>query len=159
MMRRVVFALVLGLLIPGLAAAQAKPDFSGTWALDVAKSDMGMGRAGRAATAMRTVTLVLRQTKTQLSIERRAGDRPETAVYKLDGSESVNQLPNGGEVKSTTTWAGATLVTKSVTVIGGVTVETNDVRSLSADGKVMTLDNTRHTGRGEVKQKLVYNKQ
>ena len=156
MMRRVVLALVLALLIPRLAAGQAKPDFSGTWALDAAKSDMGMGRA---ATAMGTVILVIRQTKTRVFIERRAGDRPETAVYKLDGSESVNQLPNGGEVKSTTTWAGATLVTKSVMATGGVTVETHDVRSLSANGKVMTLDGTRHTGRGEVKQKLVYNRE
>jgi hypothetical protein len=155
-MRRVVLALVLALLIPCLAAAQAEPDFSGTWALDAAKSDMGMGRA---ATAMRTVTLVIRQTKTRVFIERRTGDRPEIAVYNLDGSESVNQLPNGGEVKSTTTWAGATLVTKSVMATGGVTVETSDVRSLSANGKVMTLDGTRHTGRGEVKQKLIYNKQ
>jgi hypothetical protein len=95
-MRRVVLALVLALLIPCLAAAQAEPDFSGTWALDAAKSDMGMGRA---ATAMRTVTLVIRQTKTRVFIERRTGDRPEIAVYNLDGSESVNQLPNGGEVK------------------------------------------------------------
>ena len=155
-MRRAVFALVLALLVSGLAAAQAKPDFSGTWALDAAKSDMGMGRA---ATAMRTVTLVIRQTKTRVFIERRAGDGPEIAVYNLDGSESVNQLPGGGEVKSTTTWAGATLVTKSVMATGGVTVETSDVRSLSANGKVMTLDGTRRTGRGEVKQKLVYNKQ
>jgi hypothetical protein len=46
MMRRVVLALVLALLIPRLAAGQAKPDFSGAWALDAAKSDMGMGRPG-----------------------------------------------------------------------------------------------------------------
>jgi hypothetical protein len=35
----------------------------------------------------------------------------------------------------------------------------SDARSLSADGKVMTLDVTRKTDRGDVKQKLIYNKE
>lgn len=34
-----------------------------------------------------------------------------------------------------------------------------DVRSLDASGQVMTLEVTRQTPRGEVKQTLIYNKQ
>jgi hypothetical protein len=54
---------------------------------------------------------------------------------------------------------GATLVTTSAMATGGMNVEQSDVRSLSADGKVMTIDVTRNTARGDVRQKLVYNKQ
>jgi hypothetical protein len=158
MKRLLVFSLFLAVIVASMAVAQPKPDFTGTWVLDPAKSDMGMGRAD-AAPGARTVTLAIKQTAAQLSVERKVGDRAETAVYKLDGSESVNKLPSGSDVKSTTKWVGATLVTKSVMAMGDANVETNDVRSLGADGKVMTIDVTRQTPRGEVKQKLVYNKQ
>jgi hypothetical protein len=159
MKRLLVFSLFLALFISGVAVAQPKPDFSGTWVLDPAKSDMGMARTGAAAPAARTVTLVIKQTAAQLSVERHVGDRAETAVFKLDGSESVNKAPSGSDIKSTTKWVGTTLVTKSMMMVGEANVESNDVRSLSADGKVMTIDVTRQTPRGEVKQKLLYNKQ
>ena len=159
MKRFIVFALFLSVFMSGPAIAQLKPDFSGTWVLDLAKSDMGMGRVGAAAPGARTVTLVITQTAARLSVERRSGPRPETAIYNLDGSESVNKLPSGNEVKSATKWVGATLATKSAMAIGDMRVETSDVRSLSADGKVMTIEVNRSTARGDVKQRLVFHKQ
>ncbi|RPJ64622.1 MAG: hypothetical protein EHM24_22475, partial [Acidobacteria bacterium] len=49
MMRRAaVFTVVLALAVVTLAFAQAKPDFSGTWTLDAAKSEMGSGPGGGA---------------------------------------------------------------------------------------------------------------
>jgi hypothetical protein len=105
------------------------------------------------------VTLVIRQTPATLAIDRKAGERTETATFKLDGSESVNKAPGGQDVKSTSRWSGSTLVTKSTMSREGMTSEVSDVRSLSANGKVMTLDVTRKTARGDVKQKLIYNRQ
>jgi hypothetical protein len=153
-----VFIMVITLALSGLSFAQGKPDFSGTWTLDMAKSDMGQGRPSAQA-ATRTVTVVIKQTSAVLAIERKAGERVETATLKLDGSESINKSPSGHDIKSTSRWVGSTLVTKSMMAMGEGTAEMSDVRSLSADGKVMMLDVTRKTPRGDVKQKLIYNRQ
>ena len=153
-----VFIIFIILAFFGSAFAQGKPDFSGTWTLDIAKSDMGQGRPSPQS-ATRTVTVVIKQTSAVLVIERKAGERVETATFKLDGSESINKSPSGQDIKSTSQWVGSTLVTKSMMATGEVTAEMSDVRSLSADGKVMMLDVTRKTPRGDVRQKLIYNRQ
>ena len=155
-------AVAVALAAAGVSLAQDKPDFSGTWVLNMEKSNLGAGRPVTVPGG-RTVTLVVKQTAAEMSIERQTGTQKDTAVYKLDGSECTNKLPGGSEVKSTTTWSGATLATKSKAIInaptGPITSEISDVRSLSADGQVMTIDATRQTAQGEVKQKLVYDKQ
>jgi hypothetical protein len=158
MKHRAVFIIFITLAFFGSVFAQGKPDFSGTWTLDMAKSDMGQGRPSAQA-ATRTVTVVIKQTSAVLAIERKAGERVETATLKLDGSESINKSPSGQDIKSTSRWVGSTLVTKSMMAMGEGTAEMSDVRSLSADGKVMTIDMTRKTPRGDVKQKLIYNRQ
>jgi hypothetical protein len=154
-----VFIMVfITLAFSGSAFAQGKPDFSGTWTLDIAKSDVGQGRPSAQA-ATQKVTLVIKQTPAVLAIERKAGERVETATFKLDGSESVNKSPSGQDIKSTSRWVGSTLVTKSMMSTEQGTAEMSDVRSLNADGKVMTIDVNRKTPRGDVKQKLIYNRQ
>ena len=157
MKRTAVFITFITLAFLGSASAQGKPDFSGTWTLDMDKSDMGQARAKTPA-ATRKVTLVIRQTPALLAIDRKTGERTETATFKLDGSESVNKA-GGQDIKSTCRWSGSTLVTKSTMSREGITTEVSDVRSLSANGKVMTMDVTRKTARGDVKQKLIYNRQ
>ena len=147
----------LTILCAGLALAQGKPNFSGTWVLDPTKSE-GPGLAAAAQTG-RTVTIVLKQTATELSVERQVRNQPEVAVFKLDGSESINKTPSGADIKSRTTWVGSTLVTKQSLSMGEANSSSTDVRSLSADGKVMTVEVTRTANGRDTKQKLVYNKQ
>jgi hypothetical protein len=165
MKRAFIFSVVMIVAIATIVFAQGKPDFSGTWVLDAAKSDLGQMSASAKKMPMRTVTLVLKQTSDMLTIQRIVGEQKETAVFKLDGSETTNKLPGGNEAKSTVKWVGSTLVGKTTAKIkvddaqGGVNTEMTDVRSLSANGQVMTLVVTRQTPRGEVKQTLVYNKQ
>jgi hypothetical protein len=134
-------------------------DFSGTWTLDPARSDLGAGAAAAKA-PMQKVTLVIKQSGNTLAIERKAGERTETATYKLDGSTSVNKAPSGADIKSNTTWVGNTLASKSsMAMEGGMTVQMSDVRSLTDGGKTMVVELTRQTPRGEVKQRLVYDRQ
>jgi hypothetical protein len=156
MKRVLIISFVLVFVISGLVYAQSA-NFTGTWVLDYAKSDMGSPMAGKMQA--RKIVLVIKQTANQLSIERSMGDRKETAVFKLDGSESINALPGGGKMSTWMKWSGAALTAKSTSVIGGSNVEVNDVRSLSANGQVMTLLVTRTTPRGVTKQTLIYNKQ
>jgi hypothetical protein len=54
---------------------------------------------------------------------------------------------------------GATLVTHATMTVGDMTTESTDVRSLSADGKVMTIESTQLMAGRQVKRTLIYNKQ
>ena len=57
--------------------------------------------------------MVVKQTATELTIERTQGEAKVVSTYKLDGTESVNKMMGrGGEVetKSTAKWDGAKLV-------------------------------------------------
>ena len=49
MKRALLFAILGAVMLPFTASAQGKPDFSGTWTLDAAKSDLR--RPGAAAAA------------------------------------------------------------------------------------------------------------
>lgn len=155
MKRYILSSLVIVMVIAGYVYAQAAANFSGTWVLDANKSDLGMNNPAAKA-QMNKVSLIIKQTETQLTIERSTGD---TAVYNLDGSESVNNLPHGGQSKTTMHWVGTTLAAKTISNINGVNVEMTDERGLSADGKEMTLKITRQAPSGEKKQMMVYKKQ
>jgi hypothetical protein len=156
MKKNLIFSLIMALTLASVGYAQAKPDFSGTWVLDTAKSDLGTNSPAAKQVPMRKVELILKQTGSQLSIERAPG---EVAVYKLDGSESFNNLPGGNQATTKMTWVGDTLVGKTTSTIGEMHVEMTDVRSLDVGGKVMTLKVARQTPRGEVNQTLIYQKQ
>ncbi len=157
-MKRITFVTaLLAITIAQYTFALGTPDFSGTWVLDSA-SDMD-ARAGAGNLAKSRVEIVIKQTRTTFSVDRKAGDRIETAVHKLDGTESINKLPSGKEKKSRSAWVGSTLVTKSTTDMGKTTVPSTEVFSLSPDGKVMTIEVTMQTPNREIKRKLTYNKQ
>jgi hypothetical protein len=160
MKRAAFFMIFITLAFSGSAFALGNPDFSGTWTPDMAKSDMGQARPSAPAASTQKVTLVIKQTPSVLSITRKVGERSETATEMLDGSESVNKSPSGQDIKSINKWVGSTLATNSIMSTGGGTAESTFVRSLCADGKVMTIDTTMKTPNGNVKEmKLIYNKQ
>lgn len=140
------------------AAAQGKTDFSGRWKMNVEKSDPmgGGGGGGGGAGMMASAVTVITQSATQLVIETKFGDQSRSATYNLDGKESVNPGMRGGETKSTVKWDGASLVIESVNATGQASKE---VRSLSADGKQMTVVSTRQGQSGETTTKRVYDKQ
>ena len=147
---------VAGMLI-GSLSVQAAPDFSGTWVLDLDKSDLGVKKMPADKQAqMKKVTIIIKQTASQLTIELSTGD---TAAYNLDGSPSSNALPDGTKATTVTKWDGDSLVSTTTYDIGGQNIETHDVRSLDGSGKVMTLQITRQLPSGEMKKSLIYNKQ
>lgn len=156
MKNTLIIFVVMILAIPGFVYSQSQTDFSGTWVLDPSKSELGINSTASQKNPMRKMELVLTQTDKQLTVKRSSG---ETAVYQLDGSESINSLPGGGQATTTMNWLGDTLVATTTSSIGEMNVEMVDVRSLDASGKVMNLKVTRQTPRGEVKQTLIYLKQ
>jgi opacity protein-like surface antigen len=162
MKRVLLIALVAALAMPYAAFAQAKPDFAGTWTLDAAKSDppparggggagggggRGGGRAGgggggRGGGGPITIT----QTATEITI----GNQ----TYKLDGTETEVQMGRGGAAKAKASWEGDKLVITTNIDAGGQAITQKAVRSLSADGKEMTVETETPAGT----RKQVYTK-
>jgi hypothetical protein len=150
-MRKVaLLAVVMAVAVAGLALAQAKPDFSGKWLLDPARSDQMGGRQGGGTQAPMTV----KQTATELTTETVRGEFTMTSTYKLDGTESINKTQRG-QSKSTATFDGGKLVIKTTMEGPNGTMETTQTWTLGAGGKELTI--VRATQRGEMKQ--VFTKQ
>jgi hypothetical protein len=166
-------ALAAFIALPVAGWAQAKPDFSGSWTMDQAKSDpaparggggaggggaRGGGGGGRGGGGV-AMQLTIKQTATALTIDRAMGQGTQTAVYNLDGSESSNTMGQG-QAKSKAVWDGSKLViTTSQDVTGpngAMTVESKEVYSM--DGGVLTVENTRNTPNGAQTRKIVYTK-
>jgi len=153
-MRRAAFCTaVLALAVTALAFAQAKPDFSGTWTLDPAKSVMGGGPGGPPGGRGPGGPMTVKQTATELARETSRGERTMTMTYKLDGTESTNAM-GPMTSKSTASWNGDQLVIKTVRETPNGTMETTETWSLGSGGKELTVVTA--SPRGE--RKMVYTK-
>jgi hypothetical protein len=139
------------LAVATMAFAQAKPDFSGTWAPDAAAAPAapagtgggaapggGGGGGGRGMAGPMTI----KQTADSLSIEREGRNGKMTTTYKLDGTET--EVPMGqATAKATAKWDGSKLVITTKTDQG------EQVQTLSLEGGTLTIDRT--GGRGPSK--------
>jgi hypothetical protein len=145
------------------ALAQAKPDFSGAWKMNAEKSDPMGGGGGGGGGMMRDAVTTITQTATELTLVTKFGENSRTATYKLYGTESANPGLRGGETKTKAKWDGATLVLEHVRNMSGpngdMQMTSKEVRSLSADGKTMTVVTTSQGPNGEMTRKMVYDKQ
>lgn len=160
MKRVLLLATIAVVILPFVGHAQSKPDFSGTWTLDTAKSDpapQGRGGGGGGGAA----TLTIKQTATELSVMSEGRQGPQTLTYKLDGSESTNQMMGRGgatPAKSTAKWDVSSLVIETTREFNGMSITTKEVRRLDNGGKDMIVETTTQTPNGEQKRKTVYTK-
>lgn len=138
------------------AFAQQKPDFSGTWKMNVAKSDFG------ALPALSGRTDVITHKEPSLTddvtVESEQGKQQYTAKYTTDGKEVTNQIGER-EVKATMKWDGNVLVISSHFDYSGAQVSAQGTWALSADGKTLNVNLHYTSPMGETEQKLVYEKQ
>lgn len=143
------------------AVGQAKPNFSGTWKINTEKSDPMMGGGGGGGgMGMMAAPITITQTETELVVERTMGEQVVKSTYYLDGRESTNPGMRGSESKSKARWEGTSLVIETTSVMGENTVTSKEVRTLSEDGKTMTVVRTGPGRGGEVTtRKTVYDKQ
>jgi len=85
------------------AAAQGRPDFSGTWKLSGTTPPNYPGSAGW---GVPSPTLVLKQTPAEITIQGgQYGATPMSVVYKLDGTDTIWEAPS-------VTQSGSTAVVK-----------------------------------------------
>jgi hypothetical protein len=152
-------ALMLVVATPGWSQG-GRPDFTGKWSLDAAKSDFGQ---------MPPPELLVHQiehkepnikiTTTQKS---QAGETTNTRILTTDGKPSTNKIAMMGgeqEVKSSAKWDGEKLLMTAAFDAQGTAVELNDTWTLSDEGKVLTIVRLAKTPQGDFTVKTVYNKQ
>ncbi len=161
------------LAVATLAWAQ-KADFSGTWTLDAEASGApaggapggrrssaggapggGGGRGGGGRGGLGPGGTV-KQTATELTVERTMGENKVTSTYKLDGTESKNSMMGRGgaavEAVSVAKWEGPALVIVTKTDMGNGPQESTQKWTLA--GSVLTIETTNARGT----QKMVYKK-
>ena len=155
----IVLSVALALGAQAVALAQARPDYSGTWRLNVGKS--GPNVAGNAPNIPFPSQIVVKQTPTDISVESTSvRQQPVSAVYKLDGSKVIVKAPEGisetGEAKFDSGNLAITSRRSFSSPAGEVVVEFKEVWSLS--GNVLTIQKTRIQSGESSTEKAVYDK-
>ncbi len=154
-MRRTFF--FVSTFLAALACAQAAPDFSGEWKMNVAQSDFGQIPAPEILT--RTVKHhepTLEYKSYQKGVQ---GEVTTEIKYTTDGKPCVNKV-QGGDAKGTAKWQGNNLVIESAREFQGMEITNRDVWTLSTDGKTLTIaSHVTIPGQGEFNVNLVFDKQ
>jgi hypothetical protein len=138
---------VLALALP-LAAA---PNFSGSWMLNVGKSQYGQFPAPEVM--IRTVQMQGTQLTMSTYQKGAQGEVTTELKYTTDGKPSVNGANTG-----TAAWYGDTLVIESSREAQGARLTQRDSWSLSGDGKTLTVMTKVKLPNGEFDVKQVFEK-
>jgi hypothetical protein len=100
---------------------------------------------------------MVKQTATELTVERTMGENKVTSTYKLDGTESKNSMMGRGgaavEAVSVAKWEGPALVIVTKMDMGNGPQESTQKWTLA--GTALTIETTNARGT----QKMVYKKQ
>ena len=134
----------------------AKPDFSGSWKVNIEKSNFGPSPTPK------SLQYKIEQKGPALKLtSTRADETAEDSVvlnFTIDGQENVNNV-RGSEVKSKVTWDGAVLVIDSVSTSEGGTFGLKDQWTLSADGKTITWARHYSGSAGDAEASYILEKQ
>jgi len=151
-------AAILLLAVSGFAQ-NAAPNFSGTWTVDLTKSDFGP------APPPDSIVMVIEHREPSIKVtttqKGAQGEISSDRAITTDGKENINKMrtPAGDlDVKSTTHWTGRTLATVLNVDVQGMSIMSNDTWELSADGKVLTIAQETTTPQGAFSAKAVFNK-
>jgi len=136
--------------------AQQKPDFSGTWKLNVAKSDFG----NFPSPTSRTDVIVHKEPSltVNVSAEGPQGKFEYVANYSTDGKETTNKVRDR-DAKSTAKWDGNNLQVHSIFNLNDTEVTAVANWTLNPDGKTLNINVHFSSSMGEGDQKLVFEKQ
>jgi len=114
--RIIVLAIAVGAVLPHVATAQGRPDFSGVWKH---VSSVPANYPGSNGWGVPSPAIVIKQSAAELVIESgQYGREPMKIVYKLDGSDTIWEAPSFSQSGSTAivkwrtkaSWDGTRLV-------------------------------------------------
>ena len=153
------------LVAVGLVAAQAEPQFAGTWVLDPAQSQLPAHahKYSDAQAERPDIKLVVEQQgnvlKTTRTVARGSRERSLTETFVADGTDQT-QAARHGTVVTRAVFDGDRLVVIGSYAMkgehGDKTMSRQSVWSLSPNGTVLTIETTLQTPRGAHNIKTVY---
>jgi hypothetical protein len=136
-------------------SAQAPTNFSGTWVLNTARSQ----NLGPMSAMQDTATVVQTADRLNIADKVRMMDRDSTREqhFDLTGKTTTNAGPMGDPNETVAKWVTGKLVVTwtGQGAVAGTTVVRTETRSLSPDGKTMTVESVRGSGAPVV---MVYDK-
>lgn len=146
--------IVLSIAIVAGGQTPAKPDFSGDWKMNPAKSDFGL--LPPPASIRRTIT----HAEPNLTIveDQRSdmGDASTTRKYVTDGTPTTFTA-QGAEVSGAAKWDENTLVVNSK--VDAIGLSFNDKMTLSPDGKMLVSNIHINSPQGDVDIMIAFDKQ
>jgi hypothetical protein len=128
-----VIKLAVGLLTAlalASASAQTTPDFSGSWRLDLSRSD-----AAAHTEAPGPVTVTIKQSQKEISITTTTTRGTSDTTYTFVPADSP---PLAGAANAR--WQGDALLTNAVRDVRGQSVSVQQTRRLSSDGNEMIVE-------------------
>lgn len=114
----------------------ATPNLTGTWKLNIAKSDFGQGQPP----ASQVDTIEDNEPSVKINEDQKGGfmgDMNITSTLNSDGKPTTSTGMGGAQVTSTAHWEGGSLVVNSKTSFQGSDVTIKDTYTPSADGKTL----------------------
>src|SRR5258706_7248051 len=153
-MRSIISILFVLTALAGTAAMADKPNLSGEWKMNAAKSNFG-GLPPPSA-VVRKVThadpsLVIVEDQTS-----DIGTQTATRKYTTDGKETSYEA-NGAEVKGSAGWDGNAIVVNST--VDAIGLRFTDRMTLSEDGRTLTSAVRLTSPQGEIDITLVFDRQ
>ena len=144
------------LCIPAaMLLAADKPDYSGHWVVDLAKSDFGM------MPPPSKMERDIEHKDPDMSIKSlQVGERGEMKTeskYTTDGKEATIKMRNR-EAKVKAIWDGAKLKVNSKIEFNGSEITQDETWIISEDGKTLTIENAIKAPQGEFTTKSVFTK-
>jgi hypothetical protein len=129
-MNKLVLALAVPLAVGFAASSQTTPDFSGTWRLDLSRSDVAAQ-----ADAPGPVTVSITQSPVEITIATTTSKGTTTETYRFAGAGAVL-----GPGTALARWKGDTLVTDAIRDVRGQSVTVQQSRRMSDNGNEMFVE-------------------
>jgi hypothetical protein len=136
----------------------AHPNLSGTWKLNIPKSNFGQ----IPGPASQTDTIDDSEPSVKIAEDQKGGmmgDMALTTTLSTDGTPTTSAGMGGAAVTSTSHWNGGSLVVNSKTKFQDADITIKDTYTLSADGKTLTEVTHIESGMGNFDTTSVYDKQ
>jgi len=165
MLRKVLIGALAVASIASTGFAQGKPDFSGTWKLNVAKSEFGPVPGPSAQTDV--IEQSGQTIKIGVNAETDMGKLQYTQTLTTDGREvtiapdapGAHPNPEVTLQSVSAAWNGSTLDVSQKLTYGSDPVTGVSHYTLSADGKVLTISSDYVSPMGEAERTFVFEKQ
>jgi hypothetical protein len=153
-MKHNLLAVLAMLVISAASSAADKPNFSGAWKMNPAKSNYGAFPAPTSMT--RKITLA---DPSLVIVEDQSGggtDGTTTRTYTTDGKSSSFEI-NGTAISGSANWDSSDLIVYTVVDSAGLAFK--DRMSLSTDGKELTSKVLMKSGQGDAEVTIVFDRQ